>query len=77
MSRAARLAEDLVQRFGLEPDAFDVHYSSARAAPVADVHRGYFRGRRYTDIGPGGFGLYEIVDDGRGSFENRKMDRLS
>ena len=75
MWRAARLAEDLVQRLGLEPDTFDVHYSSARAAPVADVHRGYFRGHRYTDIG--GFGLYEIVDDGRVSFENRKMDRLS
>jgi len=77
MTRNAVLADDLVQRLGLVPEDFVVHYSAARAAPVADVIRGYFRTRRYTDVGPGGFGLYEIVDDGRGSFVNRTVERAS
>jgi hypothetical protein len=76
MMRNAVLVDE-VRRLGLVPEDFLVHDSAARAAPVADVIRGYLRTRRYTDVGPGGFGLHEIVDDGRGSFVNRKVERPS
>lgn len=74
MRRAARLTSRLVEHLGLDPSDFVVRDVSARAAPVAEVHNGYFRGHRYTDVGDSRFGLYEIVDDGRGSFENRRVD---
>jgi hypothetical protein len=56
-------------RDGFGPAA--VGDSSARAARVAEVHRAYLSGHRYADVGISGFGLYEIVDDGGGAFENR------
>lgn len=74
MSRVAQLTSRLVQHLGLDLDDFVVRDVPARAAPVAEVHSGYFRGHRYTDVGDDGFGLYEIVDDGCGSFRNRKID---
>jgi hypothetical protein len=74
MSRRLQLANRLIQHLGLSPDQFIVQNVFARAAPVADVHAGYLRGRRYTDVGHSGFGLYKIVDDGCGSFRNRKID---
>jgi hypothetical protein len=77
MSRNAHLTSRLVQHVGLNPDDFLMRYVAARAAPVADVHAGYFRGHRYTDVGDSGFGRYEIVDDGCGSFRNRRIDLAS
>jgi hypothetical protein len=74
MIRTAQLTSRLVQHLGLAPNDFVVRDVPARAAPVAEVHAGYFRGHRYTDVGDSGFGLYEIVDDGCGSFENRRVD---
>jgi hypothetical protein len=63
-----------VEHLGLNPDDFVARHVAERGAPVADVRAGYFRGHRYTDVGDSGFGLYEIVDDGRGSFRNRRID---
>jgi hypothetical protein len=74
MTRTAQLTSRLVQHLGLAQNDFVVRDAPARAALVAEVHAGYFRGHRYTDVGDSGFGLYEIVDDGCGSFENRRVD---
>ena len=52
----------------LDPRHVEVRWCDGRGAPVAHVG-----GQRYTDLGTGGAGprgLYEIVDDGGGSFEN-------
>lgn len=70
MSRADDLALRLIERLDVPADDLTVQHVPARAAPVAQVDGGRLRGRRFTDVGPHGFGLYEIVDDGRGSFVN-------
>lgn len=70
MSRTETLVNRVVEQLGVSPEDMTARFVGARAAPVAAVDRGHLHGHRFTDVGPNGFGLYEIVDDQRGSFVN-------
>ncbi len=67
-SRIARFEADLSAALDSDVSA---SWVDARQAPVAELGH-----RRYTDTpgrGPGVRGLYEIVDDGEGSFRNEPL----
>ena len=70
MCRTETLVNRVVEQLEVLPKDMTASFSGARAAPVAAIDRGPLRGHRFTDVGPNGFGLYEIVDDQRGSFVN-------
>ena len=70
MTRSTRLIKLAQERLGLAADDFVVRHCAGRGAPVLEVNRGRLNGHRYTDVGRHGLGLYEIVDDDRGSFVN-------
>jgi hypothetical protein len=75
MARTQALTNRVAEQLGVALEDITARFVSARSAPVADVDHGYLRGHRYTDAGPNGFGLYEIVDDQQGSFINVPVNR--
>jgi len=68
MSRTHKLTSRIVEQLGVAPEDLTVRHVDARGAPVADVERGEHHGRRFTDVGPRGSRLHEIIDDQRGGF---------